>query len=179
MQLPKIFLGTALGLMFVVTTSFAADVAKIGVIDLQKTLETSDAGKDAQAEINKEGNKMKEDLKKREGEIEELKNRLDREALVMSSEMREEKERDYRIKVGDFKNLQKKYLTEIKEVEKKLSDRIQAEVSEVANELGKNEGYLMIIEKTVVLYYPTAIDVTDKVIQLYNSKYSKNKPKQK
>ena len=39
--------------------TFAADVAKIGVIDLQKILETSAAGKTIQAELKKEKDKWR------------------------------------------------------------------------------------------------------------------------
>jgi outer membrane protein len=52
-----------LSVLFVVS-SFAADVAKIGVIDLQRVLETSDAGKAAQVEITKKGLKMGDELKR-------------------------------------------------------------------------------------------------------------------
>ena len=40
-----------------VTSLHSADVAKIGIIDFQKILETSSAGKKAQAEISKQGKK--------------------------------------------------------------------------------------------------------------------------
>lgn len=156
-------------------STYAADVAKIGIVDLQKILEKSEAGKVAQEDISNQGKKMKEELKGKEDEIVELKNRLEREAMVMSSEMREEKERDYRIKVNDLKLLQKKYLSEFKEIEKRLVGRLQKEIVEVVKELGKKEGYLMIIEKTVVLYYPNANDITDDVIKVYDAKNKKKK----
>ncbi len=163
------FLATTCFFMFFVVSSMAADVAKIGVVDLQRILETSDSGKAAQDEITRKGNKMKEDLRGREDQIKELKNRLDREALVMSSDMRQEKEREYRIKINDFKTIQKQYLTDFKGMEKRLVSRLQKEIVRIVNDLGKKEGYLMIIEKTAALYYPNTIDVTDKVIQVYNA----------
>ena len=86
---------------------FAADVAKIGVIDLQKILETSSAGKAIQTELKKEKDKMESDLKKKGAEIENIRKRLERESMVMGKEMREEKERESRIKINDFKSLQK------------------------------------------------------------------------
>ncbi len=80
----------------------AASKIKIGVIDFQKILETSSAGKAAQVDIKKVGKQLEADLKKKETEIEAIKSRLDREALVMSREMREEKEREGRIKLNDY-----------------------------------------------------------------------------
>ena len=62
-------------IFFFVTSSYGADVAKIGVIDFQRILETSSAGKYAQAEINKKGKQMEADLKKRGAEIEPINKR--------------------------------------------------------------------------------------------------------
>ncbi len=81
--------------LFCTNYSFAADVAKIGVIDLQKILESSTAGKSIQAELKKEKDKMEIDLKKKGTEIENIRKRLERESMVMGKEMREEKEREY------------------------------------------------------------------------------------
>ncbi|KKL86845.1 hypothetical protein LCGC14_1940670, partial [marine sediment metagenome] len=45
--------------------SYGAVIAKIGVVDFQKILSTSDAGKSAQSEINKQGKKMEAGLKEK------------------------------------------------------------------------------------------------------------------
>ncbi len=160
-------------LMFFVVSSFAADVAKIGILDLQKILESSEAGKTAQAEITKKGLKMGEELKSKEAELVELKKRLDNEAMVMSREMKEEKERELQIKYLDLKQLEKKYRAESREMNNKLSERIKDEIMKIVEDIGKKEGYLMVIEKKVVHYYPNKIDVTDKIIEKYNAVYGK------
>ena len=172
MRTAKIASATAILFLFSLTVSYGADVAKIGVVDFQRILEVSSAGKSAQAEIKSQGEKMEADLKKKGSELEELKNRLEREALVMSREMREEKEREFRIKINDFKSLEKKYKEEFKALNNRLVDRIKKELYELIEEIGKKEGYLLIIEKweAGVVYAPTAIDITDKVIIQYNEK---------
>ena len=154
---------------------------KIGIVDFQRILETSSAGKMAMAEINKRGKKMEADLKKKGGEIEAIKKKLEREALVMSKEMREEKEREIRININDFKTLQKKYMAEFKEYEKRLISRIQAQVFVIISEIGKKEGYLLIIEKREagVMYYPNTIDMTDQLIQKYNAEFVQKAEKEK
>ena len=45
--------------------------------------------------------------------------------MVMSKESREEKEREARIKLNDFKNLQKKYRGDLQELEKKLVSELR------------------------------------------------------
>ena len=150
--------------------SYGADVAKIGVIDFQRILETSSTGKSAQSEIDKKGKKMEAELKVKGAAIEELQKKVERDALVMSKEMREEKGREIRIKINDIKVLQKRYLSEFRELENRLVTRIKKDVLGLVKEIGKKEGYLLIIEKAGVLYYPNAIDLTDKLIQTYNKR---------
>ena len=155
--------------------TMAADVAKIGVIDLQKIFENSAAGKSIQAELKKEKDNMEADLKKKGAEIENIRKRLEREAMVMGKEMREEKERESRIKINDFKSLQKKYRTNLQRLEGSLMAQLKTDIDEVVKAVGKKEGYLIIINKIGVVYSPNSIDITDKVIGRLNSKFKKRK----
>ena len=162
-------------IFFVSHLAFAADVAKIGVIDLQKILETSASGKAIQNQLKKEKDKMEADLKKKGAEIENIRKRLEREAMVMGKEKREEKERESRIKINDFKSLQKKYRMNLQKLEGKLMTQLKGDIDEVVGEMGKKEGYLLIVNKLGVVYAPNSIDITDKVIGKLNSKLSKRK----
>jgi len=157
--------------------SFSADIAKIGVIDFQKILEASSSGKAAQAEIKKKGQKMEAELKKRGAGIEESKKKLEREALVMNKEMRQEKEREIRININDLRTIQKKYMADFKTYENQLVNSIQKEVLEIVKTIGKKSGYLLIVERREggALYYPKSIDLTDRVIKAYNAQYAKKK----
>ncbi len=166
---------TICAFVFPVMTLHAADVAKIGVIDLQRILMTSDPGKAAQADLKKKGGKIEEDFKAREAEILKLKEAIEQEAYVMTRESRDEKEREYRIKINDFKSLQKKRMLDLKELENRLVSKIRDELKGIVSVIGKEEGYLLIIDKAVLHYYPNAIDVTDKVIQEYNIVKAKKK----
>ena len=150
----------------------AADVAKIGVIDFQRLLEQSKAGKRAQEQLKGEFEQMRTDLEKRGRELEEIKKQLERDALVMDRARYEEKQRDVRIQINDFKELQKKYTLEWKSKESKHLLRIQEEVMEIVEEMGKKEGYLLVVERQAVVYYPKTIDLTDRIIELYDKQYA-------
>lgn len=171
------FVATFISFCFLVVSSYGADVAKIGVVDFMRILEASSAGKSARAEIDEQRKKMEADLKKNQAELEELKERIEREALVMSKEKRAEKEREFRTKLNDFMLLDKKFKKERQILDRKLTKKIQTKIIELANEMGKAEGYLLIIEKSIVLYAPNAIDITDKVIQKYNAIFEKEAEK--
>ncbi len=175
------FVSMVFSICFITVSSYGADVAKIGVVSFQKILEKSDAGKKATAEINKRGKEMEASLKKKGEEIDAIKKKLEREALVMSKEMREQKEREIRISINDFKTLKNKYMADFKEHEARLVRGIQKEVLKIVTEMGKKEGYLVIFEKREagVLYSPDTIDISDRLIQSYNTIFSKKASKKK
>jgi len=176
MRAVKITFAISLLILFFFTNSlFAADVAKIGVIDLQKVLETSTAGKSIQAQLKKQKGAMESDLQQRGSEIEKIRKRLERESMVMSKEMREEKEREQRIKINDFKSLQKKYRTDLQKLEVQLMSQLQKGIKEIVDAIGKKAGYILIINKYSVLYSPRSIDITDDLIKKLNAKAAKTK----
>ncbi len=164
-----IIVAMMLTVAWVAAPCMGADVAKIGVVDIQKILLTSSAGKMAKAQINKKAREMEARLTEKKEEIDKLKETLEREALVMSKETREEREREIRIKINDIKSLKKKFEKDLKTIEGKVVKRIQSDMATIVQELGKNEGFLLIITNQVVLYAPSTIDITDQLIQSYNT----------
>jgi len=154
--------------------AFAADIAKIGVVDFQRILTESEAGKDIQAQLQKKGREMETDIRELGNEIETLREKLNQETMVMSRKKREEKQRELDIKKYDFQSKQKQYQSQLRELENKLLEKLQTEVFSLAEKIGKKEGYLLIIEKSAAIYYPNSIDITDRLIERYNESYSEN-----
>jgi outer membrane protein len=150
---------------------YGAEVQKIATIDLQDIIEKSNVGKRSSVEIKTQGKKMEEILQEKGSEIEELKKSLDQKAMVMSEEAREKKEQGLRDKLTDLKSLQRRYQDVLRDLNINLSRQITKDVFDIAEEIGKREGYTLIIDRRVggVVYSPSAIDITDKVIREYNA----------
>jgi outer membrane protein len=162
-------LGVAVLLCLVLSVpSFAADVAKIGVVSVQKILLTSSVGKMVKAQMNKKFREIQTVLNEKKDEIKTLRENLEREALVLSKEKQEEREREIRIKINDIKELQKKFESDMKRLNDKAVQRVRTDILNLVEEMGKKEGYLLIVSSEVILYSPTSNDITDQVIQAYN-----------
>lgn len=156
------------------TSGFAADTSKIGLVDFQKILKESSAGKFARQKINKRGQQLEKNLKGMQDKIEGLREKLEKESLVMSQEKREQKKREIRIKINDFKQKNEQYKKEFQKMRQKVINNMKKEVFDLAQKIGKKEGYLLIMEKNTagVLYYSDSIDITDDVITKYNENIS-------
>ena len=177
MSKSKLLFVIAICLFIAAPPAFSAGAPKIGLIDFQKILKQSQRGKAIQADLAKQHQQMQADLDRKSKEIEELKKRLDREALVMSKAMADEKKREMRIKINDIKVLKEKYSREILGIEKRLVRRMQKEIVKLVGQLGKKEGYQLILDKTAggVVYAPDTIDITPQVIKVYDTSTAKKK----
>lgn len=181
MRTVKTVLTIVLSLFFLSNAAYAAGAVKIGVVDFQRILDESSAGKSAIAEINQQSQIMKGNLEKMKGEIDEMKKRLEAEALVMSKEQRTEKEREFRIRVNDFKTLQQKYTAEARGIEGRLIKRIRQDVFAIVKQIGEKEGFLLVVEKNEagVLYALPKSDLSDRVIKQYNAEEAKRSAEKK
>ena len=119
--------------------------------------------------MQKKGREMETSLTELGKEIEGLSEQMSRESMVMSKEKREEKQRELEIKKYDFQSLQKKYQMAFRELEASEVEKLKKDIFQLAEEIGKKEGYLLIIEKSAAIYYPSTIDMTDLLIEKYNS----------
>lgn len=160
----------------IVSQGFCADVAKIGVIDFEKILKESSAGKMTQKLITEKGSEFQKKLTAEKAQLDEMKKSFERESLVLSPEKQQENQREFRIRVNDFKKMQETFSREFKQLEVKHLNQMQKDVFEIANVMGKKEGYLLILEKKTagIIYHPAQINITDKVIKEYNLKSSKS-----
>ncbi|MBW1895829.1 MAG: OmpH family outer membrane protein [Deltaproteobacteria bacterium] len=170
----KMYEGFLVLMVFLLTfsgTAYGADVQKIGVMDLQKIIDASNVGKRSAGEIKNQGKKMENVLKERGSEVEELKNTLDQKALVLSDEARKEKERDLRDKIEELRSLQMRYQNVLRDLNTNLSKQIMEDVFGIAEDIGKREGYTLIIDRRAggIVYAPSALDITDKIIEAYNA----------
>lgn len=169
----KIFGYVVFILVFIVSASvpaFSADVAKIGLVDFQKIMINSSAGKLIQKKLQAKGDGFAKKLENMQQGIVQLEKKLKNDSMVLSSEKRDEKKREYRIKVNDFNQAKKELQYELQNLEKKEIKQMQKAVFEIVKKIGKNEGYLLIFERKTagVMYNPDSIDITDKIISIYN-----------
>lgn len=147
----------------------AAEV-KIGTVDFQRIVEQSEPGQKVEAGLKQEGERMEADLEKEKEELKNLQAKIEREAAVMSQEAREEKEIEFRVKVRNLQEKEKRYRAEFVGKQRQEVDGLRKVVLEIAQEIGKKEGYTLVISNAGVLYQDPAIDLTEPVIKILNKR---------
>ena len=160
----------AIILMCTFIASAAQAELKIGVVDLQKAMELSEAGQKAKAIFQKKVDKVQQDLKAKQDELGKLKDELDRQSVLLSEEARIEKQSSYQLGLKDFKRLYEDAQEELRREDAKLSEKILKDLQDVIEEYGEKEKYDLIMEKTQsgLIHRNADLDITNKIILLYD-----------
>ena len=161
--------------------TFAEATPKIGYVDLQRALNESEAGKRAKEEFKVQVDKLQAVLKKQKDEIDSLKDQLDKKSLVMKEEERGNLEEDYQKKLRDFERNYKDSQADLQKKDNELTGAIIKDLGEVIRSYGEREGYTLILENSsnAVLYGAKSADLTDAIMQEYNSQHVGKKKKEK
>jgi outer membrane protein len=181
----RIFVLVTMGLFLAGFLPFAAvaqtTAPKIGYIDLQKVVIESEKGKDAKKNLGDEFEKLRKNLTQKQDELQRLKDALEKQASTMTPEARMDKEKQYQSKLKDYQRVQSDYEADIRQKEQELFQKIMKELEDVVKSFGESEKYTLILEKmqSGILYAATNVDLTDKVIALYNDSVKKKTPPKK
>jgi Skp family chaperone for outer membrane proteins len=62
---------------------------------------------------------------------------------------------------------------DLRQKENEMTGDILKELEKIVNEVGKSEKFTLIMERSQILYSDQGIDITNKVIEVYNSRAKK------
>ena len=97
----------------------------------------------------------------------------DAETGVLNDTARETKQWELNRKIDEVKALKKRFDRKIQTLQVKLINGVKKDVLKIVSDYSKKEGYLLIMEDINIVYAPKTLDITDKIIQLYDASYSK------
>ena len=147
-----------------------AETSKIGVVDLQKVLNESSKGKEAVKLLEVEFEKKKKELNAKEDDIKKLEEEITKRGSLWSEKVKQEKEEEYDKKVKEYRRHQTDLKDEFQRKNKNFTDKILSDIIELVRTVGEEEKFSLIMERQNAIFTSSAIDITDKVIKLYNGK---------
>jgi len=147
----------------------AAAPVKIGVIDTQKILRVSKAAKAAQSVFMKDLEAKRAVYQAKEKEIKALDDELKNQNIKLSAEIRKEKTEKLAQEVKEIKRLGTDMEEELKKKEVELTRRLLSEIAQIVRTFSKKEHYTVILEKSSVIVADDAVDITDRIIKLYDA----------
>ncbi|MGQ9857874.1 MAG: OmpH family outer membrane protein [Thermodesulfobacteriota bacterium] len=155
--------------------AWSASTVKIGYIDLQKIIEKSSKGKELRERVQQLRQDKERILSAKQEELVRMRQDFQQKAMTLSDRARLDKEQELRQKEIELQNLSESFRQEVLMEGKKLQMLMFKDLSEVVKRIGQQEGFTMIIDKDATLFVSESIDITDKVLQQYDSQPRKGK----
>jgi len=167
-------LGLLIGIVFMIGgwmgTIWAADF-KIACVDIQRAVNECNAGKDAKKSIAKEVEKFQRLIAEKQKELQTMKESLDKQSPMLTSEARATKEKEYQNKLREFQRWGEDNQNDLNQKRAEMERNISIGLQKVIKKVGEEEGYTLILEKNenIVLHASKTIDLTDRVIKVFDT----------
>src|SRR5512139_3856790 len=149
---------------------WAADL-RIAYIDIQRAINECNAGKEAKKVITKELEKVQRSNADKQKELQTMKETLDKQAPMLTSDARTAKEKEFQGRVRDYQRWVDDSQNEMNQKRIEMERNISNALVKVIQTLGADEGYTLILEKKekIVLFVSKTIDITDRAIKAFDA----------
>ena len=167
MQIHRAFVLLALGALLVWGTAAQDEPIKIGIVDIDQAISSTDEGKAAREEFARKQREAEQQMQPLMDRYKGVEEELKAKKFVLSEEALFQKQLD----LAEMRNL---IQNKIKELEgqlqvdqKRLEGPLTAKLVEIITDVGKTQGFTLILRRGTpgVLYTREALDVTDLIIK--------------
>jgi len=162
-----------IGMLLLTCSSAWAQGVKIGFIDIQRIVAESQAGKKAKDRFQAQVKKAEADIQKERQDLEKLKTDLDKKGPLLKEEERRNLEADFQRRSVALQRSMSDQQQELQRKNNEMMAEILKELEQVVTEVGKSEKFTLILERSQILYSDQAVDITSKVIEVYNNRTKK------
>lgn len=149
--------------------SFAQEV-KIAVVNSQRILDESVAGKEVLAQLKNFSEKKQQEINVKSQELQKLRDQLATQRFSLSPEALEKRTMEIDQKDTALKRLMEDAQKDFEALRVRLFSKIQNEVTPIITNLGKERAYVIIFDLSTlpVIYWDEKVDITEEVIKRYN-----------
>lgn len=157
-----------------VSTVFAAETFKIGVIDPQVVLEKSKAGRKALDGLKEYVTTRQKLLSHDEEELRNTEKAIKELASKLSDTEKKEKEKQFRIKIQEYQKRAQEFNQELQGKQKELVDEYMQKIAAATQTVAEKGGFSIVVDKgseqtmKIVIYNRDTIDLTDQVIKEFD-----------
>jgi outer membrane protein len=159
---------------------FAQEKApKMAILNIQAAIAQCNEGQEAAKALRDKFAPKRADLEKQQREINDLQGQLRNQEKTLSEEARNKLLRTVDEKTRAFNRSNEDATTEFQQAEQDAINEIGRKMLGVISEHAKKNSYTVVLDvsspQTPVLYADSGIDITEKIIELYNAATSKPK----
>lgn len=155
------------------TPALSAD-SKLGYVDMQRAINTSEAGKEAKEQLAAKLKKYQDEINVKQEDLKRLKEELEKQGMLLSETARAAKEKDYQQKLKEFQRFTKDAQDEMQARDEEFTRKILEGMEKVIQEFGRKNGYtFLFVRNESMLFADDKADVTEEVLKLFNANRKK------
>ena len=156
-------------------TAPAPPPVRVGFVDIQRVLARSSAGVAAREQLEKEKAAMQRQVDAQRGDIEKLRDEIEKKGQLLSADARREKQEQLERKVRDARRLVDDLQGTLQKKEEALLAKVLQDVSGLIQKVSKDRGYGLVLERqrSSILYATPESDLTDDVLRAYDDETKK------
>jgi len=167
-----LYIAVVIGMYVLSVGASAQNQFKFGVVDTQKVFEGYKRAKAADEVLKTAEDRLRGELEDIRAEIRTMEERLTKQKLFLDDPQTESVETDIRLKKQEYQREFEIGQESILAKQKELVEPILKEIETLIGEIGKNDGYSLILEKRLVtLYVDPKYDITETVLKTLDEQY--------
>ena len=149
------------------TVTFA-DASKVGVVDLQKIMQTSNQMKSIQQKLETEFKPRRDKLVAVETSLKSDMEKFKRDGAIMSASQKKDLEKKIVTAQQQFERDGQQYQQELSSAHNEAMEGLYTKVRSAISKIAQDEKYDLIVQKDAAPFSSQSLDVTDKVIKAIN-----------
>jgi outer membrane protein len=142
---------------------------RIAVVDVQHCVMATEDGIRAQATLKRDFDKRQQDLDAKQNELRKEQEDIEKQSRVLSREAVQRRMEAWQRRMVELQTVFVDYNKTLQKKQGELTGPIIKKMVEVIARLARKNGYEIIFDKAGAPYVRPDLDLTDQVIQLYNS----------
>jgi outer membrane protein len=146
-----------------------AQQLKFAVVDVQRAVMETEDGLRAQATLKKFFDKRQQELDAKQTELQKQREEIEKQAKVISQAALQKRMEEWQKQMLELQTVFVEYNKELQKKQGELTQPIYGKIMGLLRRMATTDGFDAILEKQAVPYMRADLDLTDKVIQLYNS----------
>lgn len=165
LALAVVTIAVAVGAPSASAQSGDAPEVRIGVVDVQRIMRESKAGKSLQEQLGAVSRGYREDIGRKEKELSDAREELKRQRALLSADAFSRKRDEFEARVAEVQRATQERKRELERANARAQAELDKAFLTVLGGLAKERGLTMVVPRRTLILVDDRMDVTDEVIK--------------
>ena len=164
----KVLAAVVVGVALCAVAAPARAETKVAVVDTQRAIMETEDGLRAQATLKKLFDSRQRELDKKQADLQKERADIEKQRGVLSKKALQLRIEKWQRELVQLQSVFVEYNKELQKKQNELTQPIFRKAMSIVNRLARQQGFDIVVDKQAVPYTRSDLDLTDRVITLYN-----------